>query len=166
MAVMTISQVKQARQQAFDALKRKGYDPNIQIQSKEQFVKIAKDIFSDLPQEVRGTIGLHVYDGTGGMFVGLLERIKDDTLRQSIIDEVTQDDKDPARHRSTNRYPAKITAGATSLLILRSGCTSADIRELGRIASGSTKFTDPAGLPDFMTSPAARGLFIGSRFAG
>jgi hypothetical protein len=166
MAVMTIPQVKQARQKAYDALKDKGYDPNIQIESKEQFVKIAKDIFGDMPQEVRGTIGLHVYDGTGGMFVGLLERIKDDTLRNAIIDEVTKDDPDPSRHRSTNRYPTKITAGAVSLLILRSGCTGADIRELSRIGSGNTKFTDPLGLPDFMKSPAARGLFIGSKFAG
>lgn len=165
MAVMTIAQVKQARQKAYDALQEHGYDPKIQIETKEQFVKIVKDIFGDLPQEVRGTIGLHVYDGTGGMFVGLLERIKDDTLRQAIIDEVTRDDPDPGRHRSTNRYPAKVTAGATSLLVLRSGCTTADIRELGRIASGNTKFTDPLGLPDFMKNPAARGLYIGSKYA-
>lgn len=164
MAVMTIPQVKQARQQAFDALKRHGYDPNLQIGSKEQFVQIAKDVYSDLPRERQGVIGLHVYDGTGGMFVALLERIKDDTLRNSIIHEVNQDANDASNPPGSNRYPGRLSAGAVSLLVLRSGCTTADIAELGRIATGHTKYTDPGSYPDFMRSPAARGLYLGSRF--
>jgi hypothetical protein len=76
---------------------------------------------------------------------------------------VNQDDPDPQRWRGPNRYPGKLTAGKVSLLVLRSGCTTADIGELGRIARGSTKFTDPAGMPDFMKSAAARGLYVGSR---
>jgi hypothetical protein len=165
MPVMTVEQVMKARLQCHQALKKHGYDPALQISSKEQFIQVAQDVFSDLPHEVPGNIGLHVYNGTGGMFVGLLERIGDDGLRQTIIREVNQDDPDPSRYRAGNRYPGKLTAGQHSLLVLRSGCTTADISELGRIETGRTKYTDPAGLPDFMKSAAARGLFIGSRHA-
>ena len=165
MAVMTIPQVKQARQQAYDALKKHGYDPNLQIGSKEQFIQVAKDVFSDMHHERPGVIGLHVYNGTGGMFVALLERIKDDALRGAIIKEVNQDLKDPNVPSSSNRYPGKLSAGALSMIVLRSGCTTADISELSRIASGKTKYTDPGSYPDFMKSPASRGLFLGSRFA-
>ncbi len=165
MAVMTIPQVKQARQMAHDALKKHGYDPNLQIGSKEQFMEVAKDVFSDAHHERPGVIGLHVYNGTGGMFVALLERVKDDGLRNSIIKEVNQDDKNPANPPSSNRYPGKLTSGGVSMLILRSGCTTADISELGRISSGTTKYTDPASYPDFMKSPSSRGLFLGSKFA-
>src|SRR6188474_1622540 len=101
MAVMTIPQVKQARQQAFDALKKHGYDPNLQIQSKEQFITVAKDIFSDMHHEQPGVIGLHVYNGTGGMFVSLLERIADDKLRGEIISEVNKDYAGPGVHASS-----------------------------------------------------------------
>jgi hypothetical protein len=51
------------------------------------------------------------------------------------------------------------------MLVLRSGCTTADISELGRIATGHTKYTNPESYPDFMKSPAARGLYLGARFA-
>jgi hypothetical protein len=165
MAVMTIPQVKQARQQAYDALRRHSYDPNLQIASKEQFVRVATDVFSDMAHERPGMIGLHVYNGTGGMFVALLERIKDDALRNAIIREVNTDASDASHPRGENRFPAKLTAGATSMMVLRSECTTLDISELGRIASGHTKYTDPASYPDFMKSPAARGLYLGSRFA-
>ncbi len=164
MAVMTIPQVKEARQMAADALKRHGYSPTLQIQAKEEFVKVVKDVFSDVHHEQPGVIGLHVYNGTGGMFIGLLERVQDDGLRNAIIKEVTALDNDPARVGGTNRYPAKISAGQTSLMLLLSGCTTSDISELGRIASRTTKFTDPDGMPDFMKSAAARGLYVGSRY--
>ena len=162
MAVMTIPQVKAARIKAYEALEQKGYDPNLQIKSKEEFIKVAQDVFGDMHHERPGVIGLHVYNGTGGMFVSLLERIRDDSLRTEIIKEVNQDDRGPGRRPSSNRYPGKLSAGAVSMLVLRSGCTTADISELGRISSGRTKYTHPDALPDFMKTPSARGLFIGS----
>lgn len=165
MAVMTVPQVKQARQKAFDALKREGYDPNLQIQSKEQFIAVARDVFSKEHHEQPGVIGLHVYNGTGGMFVALLERVQDDALRNALIAEVNQDYRGPEAKPGPNRYPGKLSAGAVSMIVLRSGCTTSDIATLGRIATGSTKYTDPASYPDFMKSPAARGLFLGSKFA-
>lgn len=165
MAVMTIKQVHDARQAAYDRLKAAGYDPALQITSKRQFIEVAEDMYEGMWQQEAGAVNLHVHDGTGGMFVALLERIRDDGLRAEIIKEVNQDDPDPSRHRSTNRYPGKVTAGDVSLLVLRSGCTTSDISTLGRIANGNTKFTNPAGLPDFMKTPAARGLYIGSLYA-
>lgn len=165
MAVMTIPQVKEARIKAYKALEKHGYDPSLQIKSKEEFIKVAQDVFSDIHHERPGVIGLHVYNGTGGMFVSLLERIRDDSLRSEIIKEVNQDDRSPNRRPSTNRYPGKLTAGNVSMLVLRSGCTTADISELGRIEGGRTKYTHPDALPDFMKDPAARGLFIGSFYA-
>ena len=122
-------------------------------------------MYAGMRQQERGAVNLHVHDGTGGMFVALLERIGDDTLRNDIIREVNQDDPSIDRYRNQNRYPGKITAGDASLLVLRSGCTTADIHDLGKIANGRTKYTNPAGLPDFMKSPAARGLYLGSRFS-
>lgn len=166
MAVMTIDQVRQARQAAYDKLKREGYDPGLQITSKAQLIEVAKDMYDGMYQQERGAVNLHVHDGTGGMFVALLERIKDDALRAEIIKEVNQDDPTPGRHRSDNRYPGKITTGDVSLLVLRSWCTTQDIKTLGNIASGRTKYTDPRSLPDFMKTPAARGLYLGSLYAG
>ena len=51
------------------------------------------------------------------------------------------------------------------MLVLRSWCTTQDIKELGRIADGNTKYSNPDGMPDFMKIPAARGLYLGSKFA-
>lgn len=160
MAVMTISQVKEARQACYDRLQEKGYDPQLQITSKAQLIEVIKDVFEGIPAEQPGVIGLHVYDKTGGMFISLLERVADDALRMEVIKEVNQNDT--SRKGSSNRYPGKITAGDVSLLVLRSGCTTADISELGRTETSKTKFNDPAGMPDFMKTPAARGIFVGS----
>ena len=110
MAVMTIPQVKEARIKAYKALEKHGYDPNLQIKSKEEFIQVAQDVFSDIRHERPGVIGLRVYNGTGGMFVSLLERIRDDALRAEIIKEVNQDDRSPNRRPSASSWPPRFSA--------------------------------------------------------